>query len=82
MTVDELRGDYPEVGNRLKTFVVRAGIYNVDRTAIVSRPMAAIDIPEPVDLLLSKKRPDLVAMARKWGIKGASNMKKAELAIK
>lgn len=27
MTVDELRGDYPEVGNRLKTFVVQTGLY-------------------------------------------------------
>jgi hypothetical protein len=30
MTVEELRRDYPEVDNGLKTFVVRTVLYNVD----------------------------------------------------
>jgi hypothetical protein len=81
MTVQELRRDYPEVGNRLKTFLVRAGLHHLDGTKIMSLPLSELEIPEFADILRSETTTDLIEMAKHRKIKGASQMTRDKLIV-
>lgn len=78
--VEELCQAFPVVDNRLKTFVVRAGIYHLDRDKIVSLPLLSeIDRSEHKDILNSHPVPYLRKLAQQRGLKGTSRLNKADL---
>jgi hypothetical protein len=81
MTVDELRQAHPEVGNRLKTFVVRTGLYYFDRAKIISLPLSQLEFPQPVDVLLSETKRVLIEMANTRKIERASKMTNETLVV-
>jgi CRISPR/Cas system-associated endonuclease Cas3-HD len=82
MTVDALRQDYPEVGNRLKKFVVLACVHHLDKTNIMSLPLSQLELPEPTDILLSETKSVLIEMAKNRKLKGASKMTKETLVVR